>query len=416
TGGIYTFTVSGAGGTTGNYSLQVILNAARELEGTISGATNNTPATAQDISASFIPLRTSVASASRGAVLGANAAGAPAPCLTFNSESGQQGFVINTGPRPGHGAGLWHLSTGRGSQSGHSPVSSFYFGQGEGPGGGGNYNVGNTAGTITSGPIALPNNPGVGLAFNYVLQTEGNGTFDQASVQVSNNGGATFTTIASSTNPAQLPLSGVWRSASFSLAPFAGQTVLIRFSFDTLDSILNNFEGWYVDDVQLTAPATSNDYYSFSASANDVVSAALKNLSGSGANVFLEDCSGTVLATGAGGATNYESGIRNFLITYGGTYFLRVSGSIAATYDLVVTRNAAFDTEGNDTIATAQNLNPTRGVLGHVTGGAGTASLQNFDDGLLTGYTFLGPNNASVTAAAPPGGPFRPPLGKPTQR
>src|SRR5215813_13217313 len=260
TGGIYTFTVSGAGGTTGNYSLQVILNAARELEGTISGATNNTPATAQDISASFIPLRTSVASASRGAVLGANAAGAPAPFLTFNFESGQQGFVINNGPQPGHVAGLWHLSTGRGSQSGHSPVSSFYFGQGEGPGGGGNYDVGNTAGTITSGPIALPNNPGVGLAFNYVLQTEGNGTFDQASVQVSNNGGATFTTIASSTNPAQLPLSGVWRSASFSLAPFAGQTVLIRFSFDTLDSILNNFEGWYVDDVQLTAPATWNDY------------------------------------------------------------------------------------------------------------------------------------------------------------
>src|SRR5262245_66087731 len=117
---------------------------------------------------------------------------------------------------------------------------------GEGPGGGGDYDVGNTAGTITSGPIALPNSPGVGLAFNYVLLTEGNGSFDQASVQVSSNGGATFTTIASSTNPASLPLSGVWRNASFSLAPFAGQTVLIRFSFDTLDGILNNFEGWYM--------------------------------------------------------------------------------------------------------------------------------------------------------------------------
>src|SRR5215510_8968488 len=233
TGGTYTFTVSGAGGTTGNFSLQVILNAARELEGTISGATNNTRATAQNIDGSFIKLQTSLASASRGAVLGANAAGAPAPFLTFNFEAGQQGFVINNGPQPGHVAGLWHLSTGRGSQSGHSPVTSFYFGQGEGPGGGGNYNVGNTAGTITSGPITLPNNPGVGLAFNYVLQTEGNNpTFDLASVQVSNNGGATFTTIASSANSAQLPLSSAWRNASFSLAAFAGQNVLIRFSFD----------------------------------------------------------------------------------------------------------------------------------------------------------------------------------------
>src|SRR5262245_38436125 len=239
TGGTYTFTVSGAGGSTNNFSLQMILNAARELEGTISGATNNTPATAQDINASFITLRTSVASASRGAVLGANTAAPPTPFLTLEFESGQQGFVINNGPQPGHVAGLWRLSTGRGSQTGHSPVTSFYFGQGEGPGGGGNYNVGNTAGSITSGPNALPNNPGVAIAFNYVLQTEGNGGFDVASVQVSNNGGATFTTVASSTDPASLPLSGVWRNASFSLGAFAGQTVLIRFNFDTVDSIPN---------------------------------------------------------------------------------------------------------------------------------------------------------------------------------
>ena len=406
TGGTYTFSVSGAGGTTGNFSLQVILNAARELEGTISGATNNTLATAQNIDGSFITLRTSVASASRGAVVGGNAAGPPVPLQSFDFESGQQGFVINNGPLPGHVAGLWRLSTGRGTQSGHSPGASFYFGQGEGPGGGGNYNGGNRAGTITSEPIALPNIPGLALAFNYVLQTEGNGSFDVASVQVSNNGGATFTTIASSATPASLPLSGVWRNASFSLGAFAGQTVLIRFNFDTVDNIQNNFEGWYVNDVQVTSPGAWHDYYSISAGANDVVTAALKNLSGAGTNVLLEDCAGTVLATGAGGSTNYDSGIRNFLITTGGTYFLRVSGTVNATYDLVVTRNAAFDTEDNDTIATAQSLNPMRGALGHVTGGEAPVPLQNFDDGLLTGYTFRGPNRASVTAAAAHDGPF----------
>jgi immune inhibitor InhA-like protein len=405
TGGTYTFTVGGAGGTTGDFTLQVILNYARELEGTISSATNNTLAAAQNIDGSFIKLRTSVASASRGAVFGGNAAAPSAPFQAFDFESGQQGFVINNGPQPGHVAGLWHLSTGRGTQTGHSPVTSFYFGQGEGPGDG-DYDVGNTAGTITSGPIALPNRPGLGLTFNYVLQTEGNGSFDVASVQVSTNGGATFTTIASSTSPAQLPLSGAWRNASFSLAAFAGQTVLIRFSFDTVDSAVNDFEGWYVDDVQVTAPGAWHDYYSFSASANDVVSAALKTLSGAGANVFLEDCAGTVLTTSSGGSTNYENGIRNFLITTGGTYYLRVSGTVAATYDLVVTRNAAFDTEDNDTIATAQNLNPARGALGHVTGGAAPVQLQNLDDGLLTSYTFLGPNRASVTAAAAHDGPF----------
>jgi hypothetical protein len=191
--------------------------------------------------------------------------------------------------------------------------------------------------------------------------------------------------------------------------------VLIRFSFDTVDNVANDFEGWYVDDVQFTAPGAWSDYYSFSAGANDVVSAALKNLSGSGAKVFLEDCAGTILATGSGGSTNYESGVRNFPITTGGTYYLRVSGTVAATYDLVVTRNAAFDTEGNDTIATAQSLNPTRGALGHVTGGAAPVQLQNFDDGQLTGYTFLGPNNASVTAAAAHDGPFGLQIGSVTE-
>src|SRR5262249_2471574 len=155
----------------------------------------------------------------------------------------------------GHVAGLWHLSTGRGSQAGHSATHSFYFGQGEGPNGGGNYNVGNTAGNITSAAIALPGSGPITPSFNYVLQAEGNsGSFDLATVQVSTNGGASFSTIASSANAAQLPLSATWRAASFDLSAFAGQTIRLRFNFDTVDSVLNNFEGWYVDDVQLSGP------------------------------------------------------------------------------------------------------------------------------------------------------------------
>ena len=109
-----------------------------------------------------------------------------------------------------------------------------------------------------------------------------------ASVQVSNNG-TTFTTIASSTSPAQLPLSGVYVTA-VRLGAFAGQTVLIRFSFDTLDGIVNNFEdGTSMMSSSLRPPPGTITTRS-SASADDVVSAALKNLSGSSTNVFLEDC------------------------------------------------------------------------------------------------------------------------------
>jgi hypothetical protein len=72
TGGTYTFTVSASGGTTGFYTLQVILNTALENESNLVGASNDTRATAQDLNASFVNLQTSLTSAQRGAVRGAN--------------------------------------------------------------------------------------------------------------------------------------------------------------------------------------------------------------------------------------------------------------------------------------------------------------------------------------------------------
>ena len=64
--GAYTIRIGSANGTTGSYTAQVVLNAAAESE--LYGGANNTLATAQDISASFIPL--GAASGDRGAVLG----------------------------------------------------------------------------------------------------------------------------------------------------------------------------------------------------------------------------------------------------------------------------------------------------------------------------------------------------------
>src|SRR5262249_39027952 len=149
------------------------------------------------------------------------------------------------------------------------------------------------------------------LNFNYVLQTEASTSFDTANVQVSTNGFATFTTVASrSTN---LPNSSVWRAvAPISLAAFGGQTVQIRWAFDTVDGIANNSEGWYVDDVQISAPGTWNDYYSVSLAAGEKATVALKNLTGSGTNVVLEDASGATLATGVAGPTNFDRVISNF--------------------------------------------------------------------------------------------------------
>src|SRR5262249_7017704 len=81
TGGTCTITVSGAAGTTGLYTVQVILNAAQEAEGNLAGVTNNSVGTAQDLNGSFVTLQTPLTSAQRGALLGRtdNAGYAAAP-------------------------------------------------------------------------------------------------------------------------------------------------------------------------------------------------------------------------------------------------------------------------------------------------------------------------------------------------
>src|SRR6185295_3125525 len=64
--GVYTITIGGAAGSTGLASVQAILNAAVETESN-GGATNNSLATAQDLTASFVSLG---GGAARAAVLG----------------------------------------------------------------------------------------------------------------------------------------------------------------------------------------------------------------------------------------------------------------------------------------------------------------------------------------------------------
>src|SRR5262249_31577966 len=174
-------------------------------------------------------------------------------------------------------------------------------------------------------------------------------SFDRADVQVSTNNFATFTTVLASSNSSQLPLSSVWRLTSASLAAFAGQTVQIRFSFDTGDSINNNFEGWYVDDVQLAVPGTWNAFYSYALGAGDRTTLGLKALTGSGLGVELQDAAGTVLATGVTGAANLDKVIKHFTAPAAGTYYVRVFGGAAATYSLLATRDAAFDNKANNT-------------------------------------------------------------------
>jgi hypothetical protein len=218
TGGTYVIVVGGAASTTGSYTVQVTLNGALEEEANLTGVDNDSPATAQSLDASFISLSTSLSTTDadirRGAVNGSNPVGVPVPVSMTDFESGPAGYAINNNIRgTGASAGLWHLSTRRGTQPGHSPVTSFYYGS-EATG---TYNTGAAnAGSITSPFLLVPAGGPAALSLNYVLQTESPTGFDTANVQVSTNGFATFTTVGSrSTN---LPNSSTWRAFTADLS------------------------------------------------------------------------------------------------------------------------------------------------------------------------------------------------------
>jgi subtilisin family serine protease len=169
----------------------------------------------------------------------------------FSDDSGNpdlDGFTIDNTGAPV--AGLWHLSTGRGNQPGHSADDSLYFGAGEGVDGGGNYDVGHTAGRITSPVIDLTGIGAAELSFNYFLASEGGDPWDSARVLISQDGGV-FEPVASNVSELVDPTTG-WTNATVDLTPYTGSNIEIRFDFDTIDPVSNTFEGWYVDDIIVT--------------------------------------------------------------------------------------------------------------------------------------------------------------------
>ncbi|MDH4073686.1 MAG: PPC domain-containing protein, partial [Gammaproteobacteria bacterium] len=383
--GIYRIVVGSADGL-GLYSVNLILNAAVEEEAH-SGPSNDSPADAQSLGAAFIDLN---AGADRAAVLGRlEPFKLVGTIYQADFETGEQGFTVdNAAPDPFYREGLWHLSTGRGDQPGHSASNSFYYGQFEGPDGGGSYSLGQvnpTTGSITSPPIALPTDTAVVANFSYVLQTRVFPTdVDFASLEI--NDGSGWAELQRYDRVAE---SSEWTTAELvNLSRYAGQTIQLRWSFDTRRGPVGRApEGWYVDDV-LVSEAVLNDYYSFELQASDNATIALQSLSDANVDLTLIGPDGTTrLAKGTENlARNVDEIINNFIATTSGTYYLKVTGDPGAEYNLVVTRGVDFDTERNDDQAQAQDITGTSGALGAI-----VASGVDLGIG-FEGIDFLGSN------------------------
>ncbi len=145
------------------------------------------------------------------------------------------------GPGTWTADGLWHWADDTDPcNEANSGVASWYYGNAAC-----NFNEGRNFGNLTSEEIVLPAAGEIELSYYTYSGTEGfSFVFDRRRVQVSADGGP-FVTVDEVTD-------SVWELREVDLSAFAGSTIRLRFFFDTVDSLFNNFRGWYVDDVEIT--------------------------------------------------------------------------------------------------------------------------------------------------------------------
>ncbi|MEQ1825056.1 MAG: SUMF1/EgtB/PvdO family nonheme iron enzyme, partial [Pirellula sp.] len=163
--------------------------------------------------------------------------------------------------------GLWNRTTRRALGGNHSGAAFYYGRNAEG-----NYDVGTNTGDLTTREIDLSGESttlnDITLSFNYLLQTE-NATntpaslYDRAEVIVQEKVGNSWidVVVAKNTNGVSgIPLNdrgpnavvadnANWDLGVVDLNSYKNKTIRLVFRFNSGDSLANNFEGWYVDNI-----------------------------------------------------------------------------------------------------------------------------------------------------------------------
>ncbi len=156
-----------------------------------------------------------------------------------NCESGTNGWTVD----PHTDTAAWHLTT----KDANTPTHSWWAGSEQL----GTYDVGTRVHeALVSAPIDLSLVSGaVTLLFSENYFTEAG--WDFCMVDVSTNGGSTWSNLRGGYGDAPSGDSHGWIVSTLDLTPYAGNVITLRFLFDTGDSLYNSFPGWFVDNVYL---------------------------------------------------------------------------------------------------------------------------------------------------------------------
>ena len=135
--------------------------------------------------------------------------------------------------------GLWSVSTSCLPSGDCGDGAAAYFGITSSC----NYDDGSTVTGSLSTPV-IPLEDGISnlmLSFCSAIETEDLGGYDDTDLYIN---GTYFASLPESTN---------WQQVEFDLSNFAGSSIQIEWRFDSVDSLYNDYRGWHIDDVQLSA-------------------------------------------------------------------------------------------------------------------------------------------------------------------
>jgi len=150
----------------------------------------------------------------------------------FENGSAAGWIISNTDSKVG-----WVVSTKRPSGGSYS----LYYGDPAT----GNFSSGSTnSGTASMPAVTLTAGKTAGLAFMLYMDTESGTTYDKLKVYAGS-------TVVWDKNVTTTVTMKTWMPISVNLTAYAGQTITIKFEFNTVDSVANSTEGVYIDDIAI---------------------------------------------------------------------------------------------------------------------------------------------------------------------
>lgn len=354
--GTYQILVGGDAGTSGFYQLDVLLNASIEFE-SHGGTNNNSSTSAEDINGSSMSVGTD-ASIDRIAVVA--------------NLDADQNYVAGDDFESGSLGSDWVTSSS--DADGRIVVTNSFAAEGSSYSlfmdqlTNGTFNLNEAIWTVDLSGLANPN-----LNFYHAewsdethpLPASFTNSEDGDGVAISADGTNWFTVLTDTESPA-----GVWNKVTIDLAAAASSAGIslganFKIKFQQYDNFVYNSDGRGYDQISITTPQASPDWYSFAVAAGQTVSLATTGFGIAGTSqVDLRDSAGVLLASGVAGS-NVDAYIANYTNPGAAdTFYAVVTGTNSLDYNLVITRGAGFDLEPND--VTAQEISGTGGVFGFV--------------------------------------------------